>query len=158
MLNSLVEADQTGFIPGRLIQTNISTVRDLTDYTEETTGRSGALIFLDWEKAYDRLERSFLEKTMVIFGIPEPFIKKVKTIYQNTLAAVQYKGRVSRFFECLEECAKDAHYHRYCMSWVQKYWLEEWEKTTKKKKPKVYWPAKTNDSKFLTSQMIQLWE
>ena len=96
---SLVEPDQTGFIPGRLIQTNISTVRDLIDYMEETTGRSGALIFLDWEKAYDRLERSFLEKAMVFFGIPEPFIKQVKTIYQNTLAAVQYNGRVSRFFE-----------------------------------------------------------
>ena len=36
---------------------------------------------------------------MVFFGIPEPFIKQVKTIYQNTLAAVQYNGRVSRFFE-----------------------------------------------------------
>ena len=45
---SLVESDQTGVIPGRLIQTNISTVRDLIDHTEETTGRSGALIFLDW--------------------------------------------------------------------------------------------------------------
>ena len=36
---------------------------------------------------------------MVFFGIPEPFIKQVRTIYQNTLAAVQYNGRVSRFFE-----------------------------------------------------------
>ena len=77
VVNSLVESDQTGFIPGRLIQTNISTVRDLIDYTEETTSRSGALIFLDWEKAYDRLERSFLEKAMVFFRIPEPFIKQV---------------------------------------------------------------------------------
>ena len=87
VINYLVEADQTGFIPGRLIQTNISTVslRDLIDYTEETTGRSGALIFQDCEKAHDRLEISFLEKAMVFFGIPEPFIKQVKTIYQNTL-------------------------------------------------------------------------
>ena len=67
VIDSLVEPDQTGFKPGRLIQTNISTVRDLIDYTEETTIRSGALIFLDWEKAYDRLERSFLEKAMVFF-------------------------------------------------------------------------------------------
>ena len=54
-------------------------MRDLIIHEKKKkTGRSGALIFLDWKKAYDRLERSFLEKAMVFFGIPEPFIKQVK--------------------------------------------------------------------------------
>ena len=100
-----MEPDQTGLLPGRLIQTNISTVRDLIDYTEETTGRSGALIFLDWEKAYDQLERFFLEKTMVFFfGIPGSFIKQVKTIAS---ALDGCRGSSRR----LDEYAKDVHYH-----------------------------------------------
>ena len=39
-----MEPDQTGFIPGRLIQTNISTVRNLIDYTEETTGLASYIV------------------------------------------------------------------------------------------------------------------
>ena len=82
-----------------LIQTNIHTVRDLIEHKEDTPGERGALLFLDWEKAYDRLERSFLEESMTFFGIPEGFIKQVRTIYNNTSAAIQFNGRISRFFE-----------------------------------------------------------
>ena len=44
---------------------------------------TAAFVFLDQEKAFDRVNHEFLFKTMKAFGIGENFINWVKTIYSN---------------------------------------------------------------------------
>ena len=53
---------------------------------------TAAFIFLDQEKAFDRVNHNFLYKTMAAFGIGETFIKWVSTIYSNATSVLSING------------------------------------------------------------------
>lgn len=59
VLSSLVDPDQTCCVPGRSISSNVTLLRDVFDYIERTN-ESGILVNLDQEKAFDRVNHSFL--------------------------------------------------------------------------------------------------
>ena len=54
-----------------------------------------AFIFLDQEKAFDRVNHGFLFKVMKAFNIGEEFVKWVKILYQNALAQVMINGHLT---------------------------------------------------------------
>ena len=54
------------------------------------------IIFLDQEKAFDRVNHNFLYKTMRAFGIGEIFIQWVSTIYSNAASALNINGFLSK--------------------------------------------------------------
>ena len=53
---------------------------------------TAAFIFLDQEKAFDRVNHEFLFKTMQIFGIGETFITWVWKIYSNATFILNING------------------------------------------------------------------
>ena len=55
-----------------------------------------AFIFLDQEKAFDRVNHDFLFRTMEAFGIGEGFIQWVRKIYANATAVLNINGHLSR--------------------------------------------------------------
>ena len=155
VINCLVELDQAGFVPGRLIQTNSSTVRDIIDYTEETTGRSGTLTFPHWEKGLQPTGKVFPRKTPGSFsGYWNPSSTKLKQSAKSTLAAGWYNGRVSRFFDVSQGVCQGCP----LSPLLYVFGAEILARPRRKNKiSKEYRPARTNKSKFLNSQMIQLW-
>ena len=56
---SLVDPDQTCSFLGRSITSNVTLLRDVFDYIEQTD-EPGILVSLDQEKAFDRVNHSFL--------------------------------------------------------------------------------------------------
>ena len=55
-------------------------------------------IFLDQEKAFDRMSHKFILKTLRKFGFGEKFISWIKMIYNDTSSAVKVNGYITPSF------------------------------------------------------------
>lgn len=62
VLPKLIDNDQTGFLKGRFIGENIRLIDATINYTS-FKNIPGLLLFLDFEKAFDTVEWSFIQKT-----------------------------------------------------------------------------------------------
>ena len=95
----LVHRDQTGFIKGRLISDNGMLLQSLIEYAEwDDTQVSGAMIFLDFEKAFDSVQWSWITQTLIARGFPPSFVNIIKLLYSNPRASVIINGhRASAF-------------------------------------------------------------
>ena len=77
-LHKLINNDQTGFLKGRFIGENIRLINSVVNYTA-TKNIPGLLLFLDFEKAFDTLEWSFIQKALISFGFGPSFVQWFKT-------------------------------------------------------------------------------
>ncbi len=90
-LNLLIHSDQTGFLKGRYIGENINKILALMDICDEQN-IPAILIAIDFEKAFDSLEWSFIDKTLEFFNFGESIQKWVKTLYKNSNGCVINNG------------------------------------------------------------------
>ena len=65
--------DQTGFQKGRAIAENICLINNVTSYTH-LKDLPGLLLFIDFEKAFDTIEWTFLRKMLEHFGFGSSLI------------------------------------------------------------------------------------
>ena len=94
----LINNDQTGFIKGRFIGENIRLVDNIINYAS-TNNIPGLLLFIDFEKAFDSLEWSFIERTLQYFGFGPSLRKWIQTFYEKIESCVLNNGWASSFFE-----------------------------------------------------------
>ena len=93
----LIDIDQTGFIKGRFIGQNIINIIDLMNYTEEND-IAALLMSIDYEKAFDKLEWGFIQKSLTYFNFP-PVIKKwIAILYTDITSCVTNNGWASPYF------------------------------------------------------------
>ena len=90
VLPTIIHSTQTA-VYGRKIDQNIHLIRDLIDLANKED-EPAAFIFLDQEKAFDRVNHEFLFKTMQSFGIGPNFINWIKTIYSNATSILNING------------------------------------------------------------------
>ena len=81
-MGSVVDPDQTCSVPGRSISSNLALLRDTLDFIERT-GETGILVSLDQEKAFDRVNRSFLMNLLEHFGFGPSFCSWIFTLYNG---------------------------------------------------------------------------
>ena len=87
VISKLINNNQTGFIKGRFIGENIRLVDNIINYASENK-IPGLLLFIDFEKAFDSLEWSFIERTLQYFGFGpslrngfKNFTKRLKAVF-----------------------------------------------------------------------------
>ena len=80
-LSSIISCDQTGFLPNRYIGENVRLVLDIIEYTEEYN-IPGTLFFIDFEKAYDKLEWCFVQNSLELFGFGDDLKKYQDILYK----------------------------------------------------------------------------
>lgn len=68
----MVGRDQTCGVPGRFIGENVAFLRDVVDFCS-LTGHPGVILSLDQEKAFDRVDWSFLRFTLSAMGFSPDF-------------------------------------------------------------------------------------
>ena len=61
----------------------------------QENGEGAALIFLDQEKSFDRVDHSFLIKTLEAFGFGPHFIEWLKILYDNIQSVIKLNGFIS---------------------------------------------------------------
>ena len=82
VLHTIINSDQTCSVPGRSIEQTISFIRDLIEYVNQKN-LPGAIICIDQMKAFDRVDWSFILKTLQKFGFGPNFIQWVKLCYTD---------------------------------------------------------------------------
>ena len=97
VIHYVVGPDQTCGVPGRFIGENVALLRDLAHYCE-VTNFPAAILSLDQEKAFDRVDWSFLFSTLSKMGFRDSFIKWIRLLYRNPRCSVMVNGHISPFF------------------------------------------------------------
>ena len=87
VLGSIVDPDQTCSIPGRTIFSNLALLRDTLAFIERKN-ETGILLSLDQEKAFDRVDRSFLSNLLQHFGFGPWFQACIATLYKGAYMQV----------------------------------------------------------------------
>ena len=103
VLDKIISKDQTGFIKGRYIGENTRLIYDIMQYTE-THNIPGLLVLVDFEKAFDSLSWSFIEKTLEIFNFRSSIQNWIKTFYNNSISCVLQNGYLSESFKLERGC------------------------------------------------------
>ncbi len=120
VIKNIIHNDQTAYIKGRYIVSNIRIIDDILEYYEGKNS-TGALIFLDFEKAFDSVNWYFMFKVIDKFNFGENFRKWIKLLYtdpkisvknngwvSNRFTAERYKTRMS--YKCIIICTNSKNY------------------------------------------------
>ena len=94
----LIHKDQAGFMPKRSIYDQTKVVELLIKWCENTKSK-GLVVCLDQEKAYDRIDLTYLWRTLEAFGFPDPFVTRIKNLYSNTAMAIHINGFTGEPFD-----------------------------------------------------------
>ena len=94
MLPTIIHKSQTA-VYGRTIGDNIHIVRDIIDLVNKND-EEAALLFIDQEKAFDRVSHEFLYKVLRKFGFGERFIHWIELIYSNASTRININGFLTK--------------------------------------------------------------
>ena len=90
-LSGLISSLQAAFVPGRKGLDNAIIVQELIHTMSKKKGRTGVMaIKLDLEKAYDRLEWSFIRDTLNLFNFPDHLISLIMSCISTTFISILF--------------------------------------------------------------------
>ena len=98
VIASVVAPDQTCGVPGRYIGENVAFLRDVVEMANRYN-LPVALLSLDQEKAFDRVDWPFLFATLAKMGFGDNFIRWVRLLYTDVRSSVLVNGYTSRPFK-----------------------------------------------------------
>ena len=96
-LSSVVDSSQTAFLPKRWIGDNVLVHLETLDYLQ-ATGQPGAMVFVDLAKAFDRIDRAWILRSLEALGAPACIPRWVEVLHGGTCATVAYNGWVTAPF------------------------------------------------------------
>lgn len=94
VLGKIINTDQSGYLRGRFIGSNIRLIEDVIDFTDKNN-MQGAALFCDFEKAFDTLEIPFLIKVLKKFKFGSDLQKWITTFYNKINACVKCNNWIS---------------------------------------------------------------
>lgn len=98
VLVDIIHHDQTGFLKGRYIGENIRLLLDIINFTN-VNDIPGFAFAIDFEKAFDKISWSCINKALSLFGFGPDFQKWVNVIYNGAQSCVTNNGYASEFFD-----------------------------------------------------------
>ena len=126
---------QAGFREDRSCADQIATLRIIIEQSLEYN-TSLYMNFIDFEKAFDSLDREVLWKLMAHYGIPNKFIRIVQNMYQGMMCKVVHEGQLSDPFAVTtgvrQGCLLSPFLFLLAVDWVMK-------KTTSQGKNGIQW-------------------
>ena len=97
-LPKLINTDQTGFVPGRYIGTNIHKIVNISEYCQKYNIEA-TQINIDFEKAFDTIEWDYILESLDLFKFPKQIIKWVKILYTDISTSILNNGNLSESFK-----------------------------------------------------------
>ena len=94
VLPTIIHESQTA-VYGRQIGDSVHLVRDIIDLANEND-EGAALLFLDQEKAFDRVSHTILFDALKAYGFGDYFIHWIQLLYSNAFTRVNLNGFLTR--------------------------------------------------------------
>jgi hypothetical protein len=92
-LHDLVHPLQASFVPGRKASDNVIMVQEIVHSMITSRSKVGNLaIKIDLEKAYDRLEWSFIRHTLIFFKFPPPWVELIISCITTSSLSILVNG------------------------------------------------------------------
>jgi hypothetical protein len=98
LLPDIINTDQGGFVPGRYIGCNIQRIMNTFEVCKEQQLK-GALINIDFEKAFDTLEWEHMLKSLKYLNFPEKIVNWIRTIYTNIETCIINNGFTTEYLK-----------------------------------------------------------
>lgn len=98
VMPKLIKSNQAYAIKGRDIADVTMSIKSTIDYIQEKK-MNGFLISVDFEKAFDRVEHTYLFDVLKTFGFGENFINWIKILYKGALTKVKCNGFLTDCFK-----------------------------------------------------------
>ncbi len=105
VVGQVIHQNQTYCVPNRSIFDNVYLIRDILEVSRLLDIDTG-LISLDQEKAFDRVEHSYLWRTLEEFGLSSGFIAMIRVLYQDVESVLKINGGLSAPFKILRGIRK----------------------------------------------------
>ena len=106
VLSSIIDETQTAFVPGRTAADNVLLHLEELDYLAGEQ-LPGCIAFLDFFKAYDRLDRTWVLRCMEAMAFPAAAIGWVRLLLAGTQGSIVFNGgHRSRVFDIPSGCAQ----------------------------------------------------
>jgi exonuclease III len=102
-LPKLIHEDQSGFVKGRYIGDNLRCIYDLIHYLN-SNNLPGLLVLIDFEKAFDSINWSYMHKVLQEFGFKNDICQWIKAFYTNIKSSVTVNGKTSQQFTINRGC------------------------------------------------------
>ena len=96
-LDKIIHNDQKGFVSGRFIGEAIRSTYDIMNWAN-TKEKTGILLLIDFQKAYDSLSFSYIEKCLKFFNFGSSIIRWVKILLHNFHGVINHCGNISKKF------------------------------------------------------------
>ncbi|OQR88236.1 Endonuclease [Achlya hypogyna] len=90
----LIHTDQQGFVVGRVIHDHVMHLQEL-QHAATRVGVEAYATFLDFEKAYDRVDWSYLWLVLGRFGIGPRFLQWIQLMYTKPIVNIAINGALS---------------------------------------------------------------
>ena len=101
VISPLIGPHQTAYIKKRFMGENIRLVNDIIDYASKFN-KSGILLFLDYEKAFDNLNWDFMFTALKHYGFGLDFITWIHVLYNKPEACIKINGWLTDFIEIMK--------------------------------------------------------
>lgn len=96
-IKDVVSPDQTGFVKGRTITTNLTNIQLAIDQTN-LSNSSGLICAVDYRKAFDTISWDIIHHAMEVFGFGEVICTAVKLLFKDIKTCIFNSGITSGFF------------------------------------------------------------
>ena len=101
----IINEDQTGFIAGRFIGENTRTVYDIIDHCE-SFNKAGLILILDFAKAFDTIEWSFINSVFKFLNFGTNFCKSIELLQKRSFSRVEQNGFLSDKIDLARGCCQ----------------------------------------------------
>lgn len=98
VVGGIISESQAYSIPGRDIVDTVCTIRDVVE-SMGRDGEGGMILCMDLNKAFDRVEHSFIVQVMRRFGFGKKMVDWIKLVYGNARSCVKINGVLTKSFK-----------------------------------------------------------
>ena len=110
----ILRDEQAGFRKGRSCTDQIATLRIILEQTLEWNS-SIYVNFIDFEKAFDSVDRNTLWKLLRHYGVPEKITALIRNSYEGMTCRVVHGQQLTEGFQILTGVRQGCHHFCFCL-------------------------------------------